>query len=282
MLDNNSSVTAHRVAFRRAAHQVLDNPPVFLDPLALKILGPATLSKIQRHTEDLQQPISRALRAFVSARSAFAEECLKRSVLKGVKQYVLLGAGFDTFAYRNPYPEVQVFEVDHPATQQRKREMLKDAEITISASTTYVAVDFEKEDLQTRLQDSGFDLQQPAFFSWLGVTQYLTLPAFRKTVMFIGALPNGSGIAFDYTLSPQEMNDKQRKAFDTIAERVASAGEPFQLFFAPEAIQSELQQAGFNAIEDLAHSGIQERYFAGRTDGLHAGSISRLVCGRKL
>ena len=108
----------------------------------------------------------------------------------------LLGAGLDTFAYRNPYPELRVFEVDHPATQQWKRELLRLNRIVIPDTTTYTPVDFERQSLAGQLQDAGFDRHAPAFFAWLGVVPYLTLEAFRSTVGFVSAQPAGSGLVF--------------------------------------------------------------------------------------
>lgn len=152
------SRTAFRVADRRAAHQLLDRPLVFEDPLAVRIIGGRGDKK--------DNPMSRALRAFMAVRSRFAEDQLASALTRGVRQYVLLGAGLDTFAYRNP-SAVRVFEVDHPATQSWKRELLEQARITPPETVTFVAVDFERDNLQERLADSGFDLRAPAFFAGL-------------------------------------------------------------------------------------------------------------------
>src|SRR6202034_3949516 len=127
------------------------------------------------------RPFSTALRAFIVARSRLAEDNLRHAVEKGVRQYVLLGAGLDTFAYRNPYPQLRVFEVDHPATQAWKRELLRENSITIPGNVRLVPVDFERQSLETELERAGFDMQAPAFFAWLGVVPYLTLDAFRST-----------------------------------------------------------------------------------------------------
>src|SRR2546428_8685778 len=128
MLEQRPSVTAERVALRRAAHQLLDVPPVFEDPLALKIVGPEAARRLQSELRRPQTSVSRALRAFLAARSRFAEESLARSVARGCSQYVVLGAGLDTFAYRNPFPpgSLRVFEVDYPATQAWKQARLAD------------------------------------------------------------------------------------------------------------------------------------------------------------
>src|SRR5947209_5707289 len=170
------SRTALRVAMRRAAHQIYDaHPLVFEDPLAAPILGREYLNEVERTATRLNKPFSVSLRAFLVARSRYAEDNLAHAVERGITQYVLLGAGLDTFAHRNPYPNLQVFEVDHPATQQWKRELLQTGSLPAPANLTYVPVDFERELLSEQLHSTGFNLQSPAFFAWLGVVPYLTL-----------------------------------------------------------------------------------------------------------
>ncbi len=192
------SRTALSVALRRAAHQIHDSPVVFNDPLAVAILGATYAEELRRTPLRPDRPFSIALRAFLVARSRYAEDNLRRAVESGVDQYVLLGAGLDTFAYRNPYAQLRVFEVDHPATQQWKRELLQRNHIAIPESVTYTPVDFERQSLSVQLGDAGFNHGAPAFFAWLGVVPYLTLEAFRATLSFIAAQPSGSGLTLDY------------------------------------------------------------------------------------
>jgi methyltransferase (TIGR00027 family) len=162
------SRTALRVALRRAAHQLYDSPVIFPDPVAVPILGQTYAEELRRTPRRTDRPFSIALRAFLVARSRYAEDNLSRAVTAGVRQYVLLGAGLDTFAYRNPYPGLRVFEVDHPATQQWKRDLLQRSGIRIPERLTYVPVDFESQSLSAQLQTSGFNIHGPAFFAWLG------------------------------------------------------------------------------------------------------------------
>src|ERR1700691_1687992 len=176
MLEGKFSRTAHRGGIRRAAHQLLDQPKVLDDPLALRIIGPEAAEALRSNPKE-HHAFSRAFRAFMAARSRYAEDELACGVVHGVGQYVVLGAGLDTFAYRNPHAGLRVFEVDHPATQEWKREQLRDTEITIPASLTFVPIDFERQTLADGLAQSGFDGAGPAFFSWLGVTPYLTREA---------------------------------------------------------------------------------------------------------
>ena len=270
------SRTALRVALRRAAHQLYDRPLVFDDPLAVPILGSAFAEELKRTPLRPDRPHSTGLRAFLVGRSRYAEDTLARGVERGIRQYVLLGAGLDTFAYRNPYPDLRVFEVDHPATQQWKRDMLSAARIRVPSSLTYVSVDFEQQSLSTQLLACGFDPGRPAFFAWLGVTVYLTLAAFRGTIGFVAAQAEGSGLVFDYGQPRSVLPPDEQLARDSLASRVQQAGEPFQLAFTPPDIAAEL--AAFHHLEDLGTAEMNTRYFADRSDNLRwMGAGGRLV-----
>jgi methyltransferase (TIGR00027 family) len=217
--------------------------------------------------------VARDFRAFMAVRSRYVEDQLAKSVARGVSQYVVLGAGLDTFAYRNPFPSLHVFEVDFPATQQWKRQMLAEAQIALPASLTFVPLDFEHHTLAEELPNAGLNLQAPAFFGWLGVVPYLTLAAFRATLSAIAQLPAGSAVGFDYALSPQTLSPVGRVAFDALAARVAAAGEPFQLFFTPGEMEAELRGAGFHRIEQLDYEQLNQRYFNNRADGLKLSPV---------
>lgn len=262
---------------RRAAHQIYDAPPLVLDdPFAVPILGDTYLHEVERTATKLHKPFSVSLRAFLVARSRYAEDQLARAVTQGVTQYVLLGAGLDTFALRNPYPALHVFEVDHPATQEWKRELLATSKLSTPASLTYAPVDFERESLSDQLQAAGFDTRIPAFFGWLGVVPYLTHAAFRSTLSFIAAQPAGSGLVFDYGQPRSALPFFEQLAHDSLASRVKQTGEPFQLFFTPGEIAGELE--GFCEIDDLGSPEINTRYFANRTDNLKVlGAAGRLL-----
>src|SRR5262249_40747077 len=194
MLEDQPSRTAHRVALRRAAHQLWDIPRVFDDPIALKIL-PADASAELAGSRLSDSTPARYLRAFMVARSRFAEDHLANAVARGVKQYVVLGAGLDTFAYRNPFPDLHVYEVDFPATQAWKRELLHLGKISIPANLTFAPVDFEKDTLHEGLRHAGFKADEAAFFSWLGVTPYLAESTVLTTLRWI-AQHRQNGVAF--------------------------------------------------------------------------------------
>lgn len=283
MIEGCPSETALRVAMRRAAHQILDDPKVFDDPLALRILGVENGSAQPPDPKWLEEtPLSRVLRASLAARSRYAEDELHVAVKRGIRQYVILGAGLDTFAYRNPYPEdvLHVFEVDHPATQIWKCARLKDAGIPNPRSLTFSPVDFESETLEEGLRQAGFDAGESAFFSWLGVTPYLTNSAVIATLRFVASMPFGSGIVFDYMISPSLLNPAASLAFDRLAHRVASVGEPFQTFFDPSALRGSLRAMGFEQIEDIEPEEMNARYFRGRTDTLRVGNLSNVMNAR--
>jgi methyltransferase (TIGR00027 family) len=282
------SRSALRVALRRAAHQLYDVPPlVFPDPFAVRILGGQQgqhAEALQKTATKLAKPHSSALRAFLVARSRYAEDNLALALTRGVTQYILLGAGLDTFAHRNPHPHLRVFEVDHPATQAWKLELLTRAELPLPASLTLVPVDFEHpnpdQGLAARLLAAGFDPTQPTFFAWLGVVPYLTLEAFRVTVAFLAAQPLGSGLVLDYGLPRASLPPLEQLARDSMASRVQLAGEPFQLFFTPEEIAHEL--AGFSHIEDLGAPKLNARYFPDAPANRHPrlrvlGAANRLL-----
>jgi len=259
-----ASRTAFAVARRRAVHQLLDQPPVLHDPIAVPLLGP----QFAFDREQEMHPFSRAFRAFMAMRSRYAEDHLAAAVEAGVAQYVVLGAGLDTFAYRNPFPQVRVFEVDFPATQEWKRELLGRAAIPLPAGLTFVPLDFEHKTLAAGLAESGFDADRPAFFSWLGVVPYLTPEAFRATLATIGRLAAGTGVSFDYGVPREMLSAVGKIAFDRLADRVATAGEPFRLFFAPDELEGEFRRVGFQRFEDRGSDALNAMYFAGRADGL--------------
>ena len=246
MQDARPSRTALRVALRRAAHQLYDARPLVLeDPIAVPILGKTYAEELQRTPTRSDRPFSVGLRAFLVARSRYAEDTLAHAVARGVTQYVLLGAGLDTFAHRNPHSHLRVFEVDHPATQQWKRELIETSGLPAPENLTYAPVDFERESLPEQLLSVGFDPNVPTFFAWLGVVPYLTLEAFRATIAFVASQPAGSGIVLDYGQPRSALPFLEKLAHDSLAARVQLAGEPFQLFFTQPEIAAELSKFPF-------------------------------------
>jgi methyltransferase (TIGR00027 family) len=281
MREGQPSLTAQRVAWRRAAHQLLDEPPLFVDPLAIPILGPEAAARLTADPEAGETSMAAPyLRAFFAARSRVAEDALAEGVAAGVRQYVVLGAGLDTFAYRNPHAAsgLRVFEVDHPATQAWKRERLAAAALAVPPSVTFVPVDFARHDLAAELDRAGFDRRVPAFFAWLGVVPYLERDAILQTLGFIArATPAGSGVVFDYGLPPSSLPLLARMVFETVAAKVRAAGEPWRTFFEPGELGRELTALGFDRITDWGDEQLNASYFAARADRLRVGPAGRIV-----
>jgi methyltransferase (TIGR00027 family) len=261
------SRTALAAAGHRAAHQLLEGGRVFADPLAMAILG-APAAELMR--ADLRAPATRGMRLFIAARSRFAEESLAAAVARGVRQYVVLGAGLDTFAHRNPFEDVglRVFEVDHPATQAWKQRRLADAGLQSPASLTFAPVDFERETLADGLAAAGFDAAAPAFFAWLGVVVYLTRDAVSETLKFIAGLP-GAEVMFDYGEPPSAFPEGGQRSLQLArAQRAAAVGEPWITRFSPPELNAMLRGLGFDALEDLGPAQISRRFYgAERRDG---------------
>jgi methyltransferase (TIGR00027 family) len=264
-----ASKTALRVAIRRAAHQVIDRPRVLEDPIARRLIG----REYERDMERAMHYVARDFRLYMSVRSRYAEDRLAQQVANGVEQYVILGAGLDTFAYRSPYPRLRVFEVDFPATQEWKHELLAAAGIEIPENLTFIPLDLEHKSLAESLDEARFNSAEPAFFGWLGVVPYLTLEAFRATLATIGQMPAGTAISFDYAFPPETLSAQRRRVFEMLSKRVAAAGEPLQLFFTPQELEREVRAAGFSRIEQFDTNCMNETYFKGRADGLKLSPV---------
>ncbi|GAB2626450.1 S-adenosyl-L-methionine-dependent methyltransferase [Paractinoplanes abujensis] len=256
------SRTAMSAARYRAAHQLLEGGRIFSDPLAVRILG-------VDEQELLADAPRRGMRVFIAARHRFAEDALAAAVARGVREMVVLGAGLDTFAYRNPHPGLRVTEVDHPDTQAWKRDRLAASGIAIPPSVRYLGVDFEKETLE-------LPSDEPAFFLWLGVVPYLTREGFDATLAVVAA-HEGNEVVFDYAQPPAHMPAERRAWLEARAERVARLGEPWLTYFEPSEIASQLGSSGFGEIEDLGPSELASRFF-GRDDvppGTAGGHVLR-------
>ncbi|MEU8871936.1 class I SAM-dependent methyltransferase [Streptomyces javensis] len=256
------SITARGAAAFRAAHQELEGGRVFYDPLALRILAADADDPV---LDAAFHPEREGVRLSVAARARFAEDAVAAAVARGVRQAVALGAGLDTFGCRNPYEAegLRVFEVDHPATQEWKRDRLSAAEIPVPPSLTFAPVDFERQGLADGLTAAGFDPARPAFFLWLGVVPYLTHTAVLETLGFVAALPDGSGVVFDYGEPPDALPPEQRAVHEARAAWAAEAGEPFLSFFTPEELADELRRLGFSATEDIRYRDLTAWYESG-------------------
>jgi len=198
---------------------------------------------------------------FTTARSRIAEDALSRSVERGVQQIVILGAGLDTFALRNPHGvrQIRIYEVDHPATQAWKLERLADAQIAVPPWLILVPVDFERDDVGEKLVAAGFQQNSPAFFTWLGVVPYLTQDAIDRTLDYMSSIQN-SEVVFDYVEPPEAFSEELRQLEKARAEQLEKIGERSDSRFEPAGIASILRSHGFCAIEDINFQEIVSRF----------------------
>jgi methyltransferase (TIGR00027 family) len=269
------SQTARGAAAYRAIHQTLERGVIFNDPFALRILDDETRAGLDERAADLSL---RPLRLFIAARSRFSEDTLAAGVIRGVRQVVVLGAGLDTFALRNPHASegVRVFEVDYPATQGWKRDRLEQAGLPLPASLTFAPVDFERQSLAEGLAAAGFRADAPAFFQWLGVVPYLTREAFAATLDFIAGVP-GSEVVFDYAEPFENYPADRRAHVMAIAAGTAARGEPWLSLFDPSEISEMLRSRGFGIIEDLGLAEIGERFYGELTQDIRSGAGPHMV-----
>ncbi len=289
------------VAEDRAAHQILDNPKIFDDPLALRIIGAEAESKLRLNLARFQQPAKRAFRAEVMVRNRYAEDELVRSIEKGVRQYVILGAGLDTFAYRNPFPDLKVFEVDHPATQAWKRSCLEKAAIAVPAFVTYVSVDFERQNLTAALRQSGLKTDEPTFVCFIGVIRYLSGEMLKSVltsivlsmrvgteiIFDIGPLPSlwqvlrGRAIAgrteFLFNSSLSLSQRLCQMAYRVMADRTFNGNGFRPTYFNLDRLTRDLKRIGFAEVQLLSPKEMNARYCNNRTDGLRIESQMHLV-----
>lgn len=273
MAERQASKTAIAPAVIRAAHQILDaHPKILDDPVAIGLVEGSSAAEIRAQEPDLQQPLKRLVRSSFVVRSRFAEDQLAEAVRAGVQQYVLLGAGLDTFAYRQPAwaKPLRIIEVDHPASQVFKRDRLGQAGVVIPPNVTFCPIDFERTTLQEGLGAVAFDPQIPTFFAWLGVTQYLTSAAIEATLQFVRTLPAASGIVFSFVPPNTQLEGDDLQADTFYAALSASYGEPWITRFEPQPLQQWLHALGFSEVYHLSPALAQTRYFAGRPDGLRA------------
>lgn len=281
MQEGKPSRTAGFVAMLRGVHQLIDRPLVFNDPLALRIIGRKLEANVRNHKDHFDQIDLRRLRAQVVARVRHTEDLLAQAVRSGIHQYVLLGAGLDSFAHRNPYSDLKVFEIDHPATQGWKRGLIAEAGLPHPAGLTFVPVDFERQNLEAELSKACFSFDRPAVIAWLGVTMYLTRAAFLGTLTQLSRKLVGSSLlVFDYVLSDQGLTAPQSAEKSSIAERAAGQGEPWLNFMTLTTIKADLQALGVREHEDLGADELNARYFSNRADDLAMAPFMRLVLAR--
>ena len=280
MSNRNASNTAYGTLFMRGVHQLLDAKPLILDdPAALTLLGDDAVCQIKNTRDHHQVLEARALRTHIVLRSRFSEDRLAEAVGRGITQYVILGAGFDTFAYRQPVwaKALKIFEVDHPATQAQKQLRLQQANMSLPPNLSFADIDFEHESLYDGLLRNRISFTEPSFFSWLGVTMYLKENAIDAVLRTIAQFPAKSEITFTFS-QPQDTLSAHESSFHaSLSKIVSGAGEPFVSFFTPAAIKIKLHQAGFKTIAFLSKEEAEERYFRQRPADLYVPRRSTIA-----
>ena len=281
MQQNQRSRTLEIPAIMRALHQTMDDDPKILeDPIAPRLvaagLDRAWLAPLLGHS------FAKQWRAGFALRARYSEDALAEAIQRGVRQYVVLGSGLDTFAYRQPAwaASLRIYEVDYPATQLWKRELLKMAAVVIPSNLKFVPIDFEQASIPEALSAGGFASDARTLCSWMGVAQYLTEEALDATFRFALSLPPASEIVFSFILPQDKVSGVEAEALAMAEQRAAGAGEPWLTRIDPGDLAAKLRRMGFSRVVHLSPEQARERYFSNRRDGLrerHGEQLMRAV-----
>lgn len=292
-MEEKLSLTAIMSAYLRAYHSLHDEPKIFDDFLAHHIIPEERQALIEqglvsslKFTDphraalcpDQATALAWVIRAMsgpphVLSRSRYTEEILKKLIRQGVEQYVILGAGLDTFAFRCPelVKQIRVYEVDHPVTQAFKRQRLNELKWELPSNLNYAPVDFKQENLAAALAQAGYDPQAKSFFSWLGVTMYLNREEIFATLHTIADIaPAGSTVIFDCLDTDAFTPEKAAPRVQGGIRLAQQAGEPMKTGFDPSTLAADITPLGLRIQESLSPADIEKRYFQGRTDGYYA------------
>jgi methyltransferase (TIGR00027 family) len=260
--------TAVRVALWRALHVEVDEPPhVFDDVIGLALAAPDE----GWQTRPDMSPFTRPFRASIVARARFIEDLVVTQSARGVDQYVILGAGLDTFAQRRPElaARMTIYEIDQPGPQSWKRQRLVDLGFTIPPFLRLVPVDFERGDQWwDRLARAGFDSTRPATVASAGVSMYLTKEAIDATLRQVASLASGSTFVMSFMLPIELADPSIRPGIERAAAGARANGTPFISFFAPAEMLAMAREAGFREVQHVSARSLAERYFSDRRDGL--------------
>jgi methyltransferase (TIGR00027 family) len=274
------SRTAMLAAVARGLHRLEAAPPWVLDDvLALVLVGPAWRELRAGPISLFSDRVLREVLAGVCTRSRYAEDRLTAGPFS---QYVILGAGLDSFAWRRPdlLGSLRVFEVDHPASQAWKLERVSDLALPLGDAQVFVPADFETGSLRDALRASGFDWDQRALFSWTGVAPYLTAPAIASTLRTIAEAAAGSEVVLSYRADDPVLDEAGREFIRIYAPLAASLGEPVQPGWPATEIEELISRSGLKVVDHPARADLEERYFAGRADGLRPFTVETLLTAR--
>ena len=276
------SFSALTAAAARAAHLLVDGPPaIFADTLAAALLGDRAEELIAYHRLHGAHPVLAGARVQVACRSRYAEDALARAVKAGVTQYVILGAGLDSFAYRGGLlaGRVRVFEVDHPASQQVKRAAVAAAGIEVPGTVRHVPADLARDLLSERLAAAGFDAAAPAVVAWLGVTMYLTPGAVAGTLAAVAGFAPGTELIADYLLPPDARDEAGALYGTLVAQASAGQGEPWRSCFTPGQMAELARRAGFGAVRAVSQRDTIPAELWQRADALRPARLAMLFHG---
>jgi methyltransferase (TIGR00027 family) len=268
--------TAVRTALWRALHVELDEaPPVLDDTIGLQLADP---DPDWRSRGDMHPDGTRAFRASIVARARYLDDLVIDRAARGISQYVILGAGLDSFAQRHPDVAVRIFEVDQPGTQDWKRRRLTEIGYPPGENLQFVPVDFERgEAFPDALRNNGFDAGRPAVLSSMGVSMYLTKEATETTLRQVAALAGGSVLAMTFMLPVDLVDAAERPMQESVEAAAAASGTPFISHYAPEEVVEMCRAAGFSAARHVSPEDLTARYFAQRTDGLRPPTAEQLI-----
>ena len=294
-MEARASLTAIGAARMRAAHLLLDDDPkIFRDDFALRFSGCESEVSLREDTSsglaeiaakvgpEVAQRVLQAGRAVMIMRSRYTEDALSQAIANGITRYVILGAGLDSFAWRHPQlaSRVEVVEVDHPSSQQCKRRRLHELGIDQPPNLKLLPIDFETQTLLGGFRDGGYPLDKPAFFSWLGVTQYLTRETVLDTCKQVATLGSGTEISFMFVVQQSLLAHGDQRSLAMAAAAAAARGEPWLTFFEPDELTWQLHELGLTRVEHFSPEEANIRYFAGRRDGLHVPGVEHVMLAR--
>jgi methyltransferase (TIGR00027 family) len=279
MMSGQPSRTLLGTAIRRAQHQVLDTPLIFEDPIILDLLPELTDPVALAEFRSFGEPVQVLLRSLFAMRSRFAEDRLAEAIRRGVRQYVVVGAGLDTFPWRQPESarDMVIFAADHPASLIWTHRRLRDRGLARPPNLTHVPVDLEDCRLGDSLAACGFDHDTASFCSVLGVVQYLSDSAIDALLRFVASLKTGSEIAFSFVTPDEELDGEDLEITIRSVARTTALGEPWKTRLQPQELLQRLTGLGFSNVFHLTPELAQARYFAGRTDGLRAPRWEQLI-----
>ncbi len=279
MMSGQPSRTLLGVAIRRAEHQFLDTPLIFEDPIILglvpELADPAAVAELR----SLGEPVLVLLRSLFAMRSRFAEDRLAEATRRGIGQYVMVGAGLDTFPWRQPASNrgMAIYAADHPASLIWTHRRLRACGLERPPNLTHVPLDLEDCRIGDSLAACGFDHETPSFCSVLGVTQYLSDDAIDALLSFVASLKSGSEIVFSFVIPDEHLDGDDLDVAVRSVARTATLGEPWKSRLQPHVLLRRLNDLGFTAIFHLTPELAQQRYFAGRKDGLRAPRWEQLI-----